>query len=553
MREITGARAVVEVLLEEGVEQVFHLPGSQIIDILDEIYQSPVHQIMTRHEQGAAFMADGYARAKRGVGVCMSTVGPGAVNLVSGIAASFKAQIPVLAITGIHDQKILEKDSFHEMDQVGLFRPITKWSACIYQPEKVPDMMRKAFRVALTGRRGPVHLAIPSDVSRGTLSYQANKPAHYRPSRAPACAPEAVAEIFDLLKQSKSPVILAGWDILWSEGRAYLDELAEALEIPVATMLSSLGAFPYSHPLGVGIIGRGRGEAGNAVLQQADLVLALGVKFDYQSTRYNHTIIPSTAKIVQICTDAEEIGRIYPAEVGIVCDPGPVMKDLAQTVKANRLNFGLTQSIASIKQAARQQLDREIQPDMMPLQPQAIARTLREALPPETIVTVDGGNFAKHVRRHFEILQRDTFHYPDDFGSVGASFPMALGVKAFCPDRPVVCLNGDGAFLLNSQELETAVREKLNIIVVVFNDFGFGNVRAYQKIRYEERYMCNHHNPPYDQMARLFGADGARVKRLDELKAAVSQGLKSDGPYIIDVMMSGQELGKPGFVDTKPG
>ena len=171
----------------------------------------------------------------------------------------------------------------------------------------------------------------------------------------------------------------------------------------------------------------------------------------------------------------------------------------------------------------------------------------------ETIVTVDGGNFAKHVRRHFETLSEDSFHYPDDFGSVGASFPMALGVKAFNPDRPVVCLNGDGAFLLNCQELETAVREKLNIIVVVFNDFGFGNVRAYQKIRYEGRYMCDHNNPPYDRMARLFGAEGARVERLDELKEAIKTGLKTAGPYIIDVMMSGEELGKPGFVDSKQG
>jgi len=553
MLEISGARAVVEVLLEEGVAHVFHLPGSQIIDILDEIYQSPIRQVMTRHEQGAAFMADGYARAKRGVGVCMSTVGPGAVNLVSGIAASFKAQIPVLAITGIHDQKILEKDSFHEMDQVGLFRPITKWSACIHQPEKVPEMMRKAFRVALTGRRGPVHLAIPSDVSRGMLSFQPNNPVRYRASQATACSPEAVAEIIDLLKGAKSPVILAGWDILWSEGRDCLVELAEALEIPVATMLSSLGAFPYSHPLGVGIIGRGRGEAGNAVVQQADLILALGVKFDYQSTRYNHGTIPSSAKIAHIGTDAEEIGRIYPTELGVVCDPGPVMKALVRMVKEQGLCFGLARSVADIKAAAGRKLDREIKTDMIPLQPQAIARTLRGVLPPETIVTVDGGNFAKHVRRHFAILQRDTFHYPDDFGSVGAGFPMALGVKAFYPDRPVVCLNGDGAFLLNSQELETAVREKLNIIVVVFNDFGYGNVRAYQKIRYEQRYMCNHNNPPYDRLARLFGADGARVTRLDELEQAVRTGFESGGPYIIDVMMSGEELSKPGFVDTKPG
>ena len=551
MTAISGARAVVEVLLEEGVGQVFHLPGSQIIDILDEIYQSPVRQVMVRHEQGAAFMADGYARAKRGVGVCLSTAGPGAVNLVSGIAASFKAQIPVLAVTGIHDQKLLDNDSFHEMDQVGLFRPITKWSACIHQPEKVPEMMRKAFRVALTGRRGPVHLAIPSDVSRGTLTFQPNTPKRYRPSKAPACSMETVAEIFHLLKQSKFPVILAGWDILWSKEKDCLDELAEALEIPVATMLPSLGAFPYSHPLGVGIVGRGRGEAGNETLRQADLILALGVKFDYQSTRYNNDIIPSAAKIVHVCTDAEEIGRIYPFEIGVVCDPGPVMKALVRKVKKHHLNFNLIKSVDSIKQAARKKLDQEIKPDAIPLQPQAIARTLREELPPETIVTVDGGNFAKHVRRHFDILRHDTFHYPDDFGSVGASFPMALGVKAFYPDRPVVCLNGDGAFLLNSQELETAVREKLNVIVVVFNDFGFGNVRAYQKMKFQGRYKCDHGNPPFDQMARLFGADGARVERLDELREAVINGLKSPVPYVIDVMMSRDELRKPGFLNPK--
>ena len=311
MDEISGARAVVEVLKEEGVEHVFHLPGSQIIEILDEIYQSPIRQIMTRHEQGAAFMADGYARATRGVGVCMSTVGPGAVNLVSGIAASYKAQIPVLAITGVHHQKILEKDSFHETDQVGLFRPITKWSACIHQPEKVPDMMRKAFRVALTGRRGPVHLAIPSDVSQGMCRFQPSAPQRYRPIELPSCSQEAAERILDLLKQAKFPVILAGLDVLWSKDRTYLRALAEALDVPVATMLSSLGAFPYSHPLGVGIIGRGRGEAGNAVMRQTDLILAMGVKFDYQSTRYNHDIIPENTKIVQVCTDAEEIGRIY--------------------------------------------------------------------------------------------------------------------------------------------------------------------------------------------------------------------------------------------------
>jgi thiamine pyrophosphate-dependent acetolactate synthase large subunit-like protein len=478
----------------------------------------------------------------------MSTVGPGAVNLVSGIAASYKAQIPVLAITGVHHQKILEKDSFHETDQVGLFRPITKWSACIHQPEKVPDMMRKAFRVALTGRRGPVHLAIPSDVSQGMCRFQPSAPQRYRPIELPGCSQEAVERILDLLKQAKFPVILAGWDVLWSKDRSYLQPLAEALEVPVATMLSSLGAFPYSHPLGVGIIGRGRGEAGNAAMQQADLVLALGVKFDYQSTRYNYNTIPKNSKIIQVCTDAEEVGRIYPVEIGLVCDAGAVMKALLPKVTADGVRFGLKEEIQSLKKKADAILEQEANPNAVPLQPQAIARELRRILPKETAAVVDGGNFAKHVRRHVEIRDVDTFHYPDDYGSVGASFPMALGAKAGCPGKPVVCLNGDGAFLLNCQELETAVREKLNIVVIVFNDYGFGNVRAYQKAKFNQRYMCNHTNPPYDKMARLFGADGVKVEHLDDLAGAVQQGLESDRPFVIDVMMSGEELGKPGFL-----
>lgn len=549
MSRISGAKAVVEVLKEEGITHVFHLPGSQIIDILDEIYQSPIRAIMARHEQGAAFMADGYARARRSMGVCMSTVGPGAVNLVSGVAASFKAQIPVLAITGIHDQILLEKDSFHEMDQVGLFKPITKWSACIHQPQKVPEMVRKAFRIAFTGRRGPVHLAIPSDISQGIVDYTPAEPACYRSALPPSCSADAVGQILQLLKNATFPVILAGWDIYWSNRKQALFDLAEALEIPVATMLSSLGTFPMGHPLGVGIIGKKRGEAGNSALQRADLVLAFGVKFDYQTTRYNYGIIPKGAKLVHVCTDAEEVGRIYPADIGLVCDPGEVMQALLLKTQSSGFRYGLQKEVRRLKQAGQHILESEVNADAIPLQPQAIARTLREILPQETIVTVDGGNFAKHVRRHFEILHPDTFHYPDDFGSVGASFPMALGVKAAFPDSTVVCLNGDGAFLLNSQEIETAVREKLNVIVVVFNDFGFGNVRAYQKIKFKGRYMCDHGNPQYDKMARLFGADGASVKRLDELKEAVNNGLKSSGPYIIDVMMSGEELGKPGFVE----
>jgi len=548
MARITGARAVVEVLREENIRHMFHLPGSQIIDILDEIYKSPIRAIMTRHEQGAAFMADGYARATRGVGVCMATVGPGAVNLVSGIAASYKASIPVLAITGLHHQKILEKDSFHEMDQVGVFRPITKWSASINQPEKVPEMLRKAFRVALTGRKGPVHLAIPSNISEEELDFKESEPSKYRAAIPPTCPEEFVDEVANLLQHAKFPVILAGGEILWSRAGKDLVQLAERLDIPVATTRDHPDAFPNRHPLGMGMVGKGRGEAGNRVMKRADLILALGVKFDYQSTRYNFEIIPEQAKIVHVSVNPEEVGRIYPMALGIVCDVGPVIKVLLERVREKNLCFGLRAEAEEIKRESQRVRDAEINLEALPLRPQAIVRTLRDHLPPEAIVVVDGGNFAKHVRRHFDLFENDTFHYPDDFGSVGAGFPMALGVKLARPERPVVCLSGDGAFLLNSQELETAVRERINVIVVVFNDFGFGNVRAYQKDKFEGRYMCDFDNPPFGAMARLFKADGMQVERMNELKDAIRAGLKSDKPFVIDVKMSREELQKPGFL-----
>lgn len=548
MPRMTGAKAVVEILKEEGIQHVFHLPGSQIIDILDEIYQSPIRPIMTRHEQGAAFMADGYARATRGVGVCMSTVGPGAVNLVSGIAASNKAGIPVIAITGVHDQRMLERDSFHEMDQVGVFRPITKWSACITQTEKIPEMMRKAFRIALTGRKGPIHLAIPSDVSEGELDFTGSVPSRYRSLNPPACPENVIDEIIKLLQGSTFPVILVGSEILWSGAGQDLIELAEALDIPVATTRDHPDAFPNKHLLGMGMIGKGRGEAGNRVIKQADLILALGVKFDYQSTRYNFEIIPQQAKIIHISINPEEVGRIYPVELGMVCDAGLTIRALLKKVKEKKICLGLGKRAEEIKQESQKVRESEIDFKALPLKPQAIVKTLRDHLPPETIIVVDGGNFAKHVRRHFDLYKNDTFFYPDEFGSVGAGFPMSLGVKVAKPDRTVVCFNGDGAFLLNCQELETAVRERINVIVVVFNDFGFGNVRAYQEAKFDCRYMCDFDNPPYSDLARLFKAEGAQAETIDELKKAIQDGLKGDKPFVIDVMMTRGDLQKPGFL-----
>ncbi|MBW2000729.1 MAG: thiamine pyrophosphate-binding protein, partial [Deltaproteobacteria bacterium] len=405
MGQMTGARALVEVLKEEGVGCVFHLPGSQIIEILDEIYQSPIRAVMTRHEQGAAFMADGYARATRGPGICLSTVGPGAVNLVSGVAASFKASVPVIAITGIHHQKMLERDGFHEIDQVGLFRPITKWSTCVHLPEKIPELVRKAFRVALSGRKGPVHLAIPSDVFQGKLDFEPLEPERYRSVMPQACPDQILDKVVRVLEDSRFPVILAGGEVLWSRAGETLRDLAEALQAPVATTRNHPDAFPGAHRLGVGLMGKGRGEAANRIMKRADLILAVGAKFDYQSTRYNYDIIPRDAKIIHVSIDPDEVGRIFPVEVGIVCDAGSFLEGLLAKVRDRKICFDLGKNAREAKKESQRVLDSEIDYENLPLRPETIARTLRELLPPEAIVALDGGNFAKHVRRHFQCLE----------------------------------------------------------------------------------------------------------------------------------------------------
>jgi acetolactate synthase-1/2/3 large subunit len=298
----------------------------------------------------------------------------------------------------------------------------------------------------------------------------------------------------------------------------------------------------------MGMIGEGKGGPGNKVIKMADLILALGLKFDYLSTRFNFDIIPERAKIIHVSINPEEVGSIYPIEIGMVCDVGQVINVLTAKSKEKGIRFGLKKTAEEIKGECQRAREAEIDFDSLPLKPQAIVKTLRDHLPPETAIAVDGGNFAKYVRRHFDFYENDTYHYPDNFGSVGASFPMALGLKVGNPGRPVVCLVGDGGFLLNCLELETAVRERINVIVVVFNDSGFGNVRAYQKARFEGRYMCDFNNPPYAEMARLFNADGMQVERLDDLKRAITEGLRSDKPYVIDVTMDREELGSPGFL-----
>lgn len=548
MNRMKAAKAIVEIFLEEGIDHIFQLPGSQILEILDCLHGTPIRNVMTRHEQGAAFMADGYARAKRAASVCMSTVGPGAVNLISGIAASFRSSVPVLAITGMHETNILERDSFHEIDQTSMFKPVTKWSYQVGQAEKIPEILRKAFRIALTERKGPVHLAIPSDLASREVEFKPIPPSKSRVSHRITCDKNLIDQILELVDEAKFPVILAGGDILWCRALPELKEFAQVFHIPVVTSWDHMDSFPSTHPMGLGVMGAGRSEAANKALSRADLILALGARFDYQSTRHDHNFIPEKAKIVQVCLDFKEVGQIYLVDVGIVADVKYVLSELLMRGKKGKADGDRFAEIQEIKQAWLKRRNSEVDLSAFPIQPQAIVMRLREVLPEDAIIVVDGGNFAKYIRRYFDTYEADTFHYTDDFGSVGSSFPMSLGVKLAEPRREVFCLTGDGGFLLNIQELETAVRERILVRVVVFNDFGYGNVRSYQKQKYGERYLCDVKNPDFGKLADLFGAHGEQVNNPTMLKNAFLNAMKTDRPTVIDVLMDPKALRTPDFL-----
>ncbi len=454
-------------------------------------------------------------------------------------------------MTGVHDQWLLEKDSFHEIDQAALFKPITKWSYVVTQADMIPEIVHKAFKIALSGQPGPVHLGFPRDLFPQEIDFAYPVAKHLRALNVPACEPELLEEMINLLKQAKYPVILAGNDILWCRAAEELKEFAELQSIPVTTTWDHIDAFPTTHPLGMGPIGRNRSEAANFLLAKADLLLALGTRFDYQSTRFNYQFISRKSKIIQVTLDAEEIGRIYPVDLGLFSDVKFVLRELLKRLKSSQSKMANRWKPAQLKGIKEDWLacrSAAMNLSNQPIFPQAIVKTLREVLDPSAIIVIDGGNYAKHVRRHFDTYEADTFYYTDNIGSVGSAFPMALGIKLACPERQVVCLIGDGGFLFNSQELETAVRERIEVCTIVFNDFGYGNVRAYQQKKFGGRYCCDFANPDFGELAGLYKAHGAQVAELRQLEPAVRKAMKSGKPSVIDVVMSGEELSTPGFM-----
>jgi thiamine pyrophosphate-dependent acetolactate synthase large subunit-like protein len=545
---LTGARALVDCLLREGIDHVFGIPGTQNLPIIDVLRDTPeIRFILTRHEQGAAFMACGFARASGGPAVVTATEGPGITNLATGIAAAYKGYVPVVAVNGTQENWIRERDALQEMDQVSFFRPITRWAYSIPSASKLQEAMRKAFRVALAEPLGPVHVEASRDILLQQTESEPIEPAAYRVASLPDCSPASLDRAWALLSEAARPVLLAGTGVAREGARAVLVDLAERSGIPVASLHSVPDVFPTSHPLALGPVGRNGWSSANRTVPRADLIVAVGARLDLSSTLHRYEVISPEAKLIHHAATPDAIGVVFPVTLGLTGSATSFLQGLLERATRAGRRWAWV-DVAEARARWDEERRRVVDSDAVPIQPPFVARTLRETLPSNGLVVIDAGNAGKHVRTSSATDEPVSFMYTDDWGAVGSGLPIAMGAKLARPDRPVACLVGDMGMMCNLGELETAVRERIPVVCVVCNDQGLGNERAWQKELYGGRfYAVDYQNPDFAALARVFGAYGEQVRQPADLPAALRRALESGKPAVLDVLIDQETLASVAF------
>ena len=534
---ITGAQALVDCLRREGIDHVFGIPGTMNLPILDVLRATPeIRFILTRHEQGAAFMAYGFARSVNRPAIVTATEGPGVTNLATGIGAAYKGYVPVISISGAQELWLREKDASQDIDQVTFNRPITKWAYSIPSVGKVQESLRRAFRTALTEPLGPVHLDVSKDILLQQTEPEPISPAAYRPGTAPACAASDLDRAAELIDHAKRPVFLAGGGVLREDAFPALRRLAELTGIPVATLQYHPDAFPTQHPLALGPLGRNGFSSANRAMPQADLVIAVGAHIDLFSTTFKYGIISREAKLIHHSAAAAAIGVVFPVSQAIVGSTPSFLEGLAERLRERKWEWA---NVAQLRKDWDAQRGAMLDRGARPILPPVVAHAMRGALPKDGVMIIDAGNAGKHMRVFMDTYEPHTFMYISDWGSVGAGLPIAMGVKLARPKQPVMATVGDMGMMCNIGELETAVRERIPVVCVVYNDRGLGNERAFQKEHYGGRtFAVDYNDVDFGALARVFGAYGERVEEPSEVLPALKRALDSGLPAVVDVVIN---------------
>ena len=546
---MSGGRAAVEALRAEKVRCVFGLIGSATMELFDALYDaSEVRYIGVRDERTGTHMADGYARASGGPGVIVAGQnGPGSTNLVTGLAQARAAYSPVIALSGMLSTAHLYRDAFQEVDQQALFQPITKKTWTVPSAERVPEIIREGFRTALTPRRGPVQINLPRDVLAATAEYgDMPAPESYRATSLPGAAEDLVDRAAEMLGKARRPLILAGGGLKSVERQRNLLALAERLEAPVATSPGHGDAVPHDHPLNAGQVGPRGNVVASALAREADVILALGTRLGFNTTFYSYDNINRSAAIIQVEIEPTAIGRFFPVALGIWADAATTAGQMVRVLGNHQPNedaVGWRKKFQSDRKQYLQEREHKSTGLGTPLQPAELFRVMRGVLPVEAAITMDAGTLCLQATDALRLGPAPSLFTPLDYGLVGFSFACGLGIKAACPDRPVVSFMGDGGFGMTVSELSTAVTAGLNTVTVVMNNRCWGAEKAYQRDFFGERYIgADIMSPPFNKLAELYGAAGFRAESADQLGETFQAALGCGKPAVIDVQVDPNAL-----------
>jgi len=539
--EISGAQALIESLRREKVKEIFGIPGGSVLPLYDVLYKSGIRHILAHHEQCAAHMADGYARVSGFPGTCIATSGPGATNIVTGIATAYMDSSPIIAFTGQVVRAMIGKDGFQEADIIGITTPITKYNVQVKDASEIPITVKKAFHIASTGRPGPVLVDLPKDVQTESAEMDFSSSFElrgYKPNIDPH--PIQVKKASELLLMAERPIMLAGGGVIISNSSQETLRLAELLLMPVATSLMGKGSIAENHPLSLGMIGmHGKPEA-NKLVTESDVLLAVGLRFSDRTTCRLDQFCPD-AKIIHIDIDSAEIGKNAKVDLPIVADAKKTLIQIYEQIVQKTIKREKSTWFNRVQQVKNQLQNKNH--NGVCIKPSDIIAELRRRLPNNAIVTTEVGQNQMWAALHFQALEPRTFITSGGLGTMGFGFPAALGAKVAKPDVPVVDIAGDGSFIMTEQDLATSILEKIPITVVILNNSMLGMVAQWQRFFYDRRYSASElkNVPDFIKLSEAYGAQGIRVESCEDFSKAIKKVLKSEVTTVIDVPISPEE------------
>jgi acetolactate synthase I/II/III large subunit len=520
------AELLVQCLENEGVQYIFGLPGEENIQLLEAIRNSSIQFITTRHEQGAAFMADVYGRLTGKAGVCLSTLGPGATNLMTGVADANLDCAPLVAITGQVGTDRMHTGSHQYLDLVAMFTPVTKWSTQIVRPENTPEIVRKAFRVAQSEKSGAVHIDLPENIAAMEAM---GSPIPLRPNSMTDPSPKSIRQAAEAISRAENPLILAGNGVIRGHASEALTQFATVLNIPVANTFMGKGVIPYKHPLALWAVGLQQRDYINCGFDRADLVIAIGYDLvEYSPKKWNpERNIP----IIHIAELAAEVDSSYIPEVEVLGDISEALNQIL--LQANRKEKKDPYAL-ELRDEIRADYERYANDQEFPIKPQKLIYDLRSVMGRKDIVISDVGAHKMWMARHYHCDHPNTCLISNGFAAMGIAIPGAVAAKIVHPNRKVVAVTGDGGFMMNMQELETATRVGTPFVTIIFNDGGYGLIEWKQNIKFNQSAFVQFKNPDFVKLAESMGLIGYRINSVDEFIPTLKTALEQSVPTIID-------------------